>query len=363
MSVSITTAIIAALAMFLAGYLAFWARDIVAHKDEIAADSSVSIVKSGFIGGLVNFFDPLGIGAFAPQTALLKFFKQCPDRLIPGTMNVANCACVLVQALIFTNAVEVDPVTLVAMFVAAMLGAVLGAGFMSKADVKVVRLVMGVALAITGCIMAAKVAGIMPAGGDATALTGVKLGIGVAVNFALGALMTAGVGLYNPCMVLVALLGMDIKVAFPIMMCSCAFLMVPASVKFIKEGAYCRRSALAQGVVAIPSTIIASLIIGSMDVNILMILVVCVTFYTSITMFRAFLKTKAAVDETLAPTPAADAAVAAESQAAARAAAAVAKPAIAAAKPVALAVAKPVPAGSPATSATTAAGAPSAMAR
>ena len=36
--------------------------------------------------------------------------------------------------------------------------------------------------------------------------------------------MTLGIGLYAPAMILVSLLGMDPKAAFPIMMGSCAFL-------------------------------------------------------------------------------------------------------------------------------------------
>src|SRR6266404_243323 len=40
------------------------------------------------LGAVVNFFDTLGIGSFAPTTAWLKFRKLVPDRLIPPTMVV-----------------------------------------------------------------------------------------------------------------------------------------------------------------------------------------------------------------------------------------------------------------------------------
>ena len=60
--------------------------------------------------------------------------------------------------------------------------------------------------------------------------------------FVLGVLMTAGIGLYAPCMALVYFLGMSPAVAFPIMMGSCAFLMPVASSKFILEGAYNRKA-------------------------------------------------------------------------------------------------------------------------
>ena len=57
----------------------------------------------------------------------------------------------------------------------------------------------------------------------------------MAGNFVLGALMTLGIGLYAPCMILVALLGMNDATAFPIMMGSCAFLMPAASVRFVRR--------------------------------------------------------------------------------------------------------------------------------
>ena len=291
---NITNIIIGLLVVFLVGYALFFAYDLYKHRDEFEKDTSW--VKTGAIGALVNFFDPLGIGAFAPQTALLKFTKQTRDKLIPGTMNVANCIPVLIQALIFTTAVKVEPLTLVTMLVAAMLGAVLGAGIVSRMSEKKIRLVMGFALACTALLMLASLLELMPIGGDAIGLSGAKLVFAVVVNFILGALMTAGVGLYNPCMVLVYMLGMSPDVAFPIMMGSCAFLMPPASVKFIKEGAYNRKSALSMCIFGSIATLIACLVIKSLPLNVLKWLVVCVTVYTSIVMLRAGLS-KAKAEE------------------------------------------------------------------
>ena len=82
------------------------------------------------------------------------------------------------------------------------------------------------------------------AAGTATGLTGVKLVLGIVINFFLGALMTIGVGLYAPCMAMIGALGMNIKSAFPIMMGSCAFLMPSCGIKFIKEGKYDRKASV-----------------------------------------------------------------------------------------------------------------------
>ena len=106
--------------------------------------------------------------------------------------------------------------------------------------------------------MVARVTGFMPGGGDALGLTGPRLAIGIAGNFVLGALMTLGIGLYAPCMILVALLGMNDKAAFPIMMGSCAFLMPAASVRFVRSGRYDLRAALGLTFAGTPAALIAA---------------------------------------------------------------------------------------------------------
>ena len=102
---------------------------------------------------------------------------------------------------------------------------------------------MGTALLGAAVVVLAQLLNIVPAG-EAIALTGTKLAIGVSVNFMLGALMTLGVGLYAPCMVLISVLGMNPTAAFPIMMGSCAFLMPIASMQFIRRDAYNVRAAV-----------------------------------------------------------------------------------------------------------------------
>jgi uncharacterized membrane protein YfcA len=259
-------------------------RDFWKHKNNL---EPVSWVKTGIIGFVVNFFDVLGIGAFAPQTALLKFTKQTEDRVLPGTLNVANTLPVLIQAIIFITVIEVEPITLILMLLAAAAGAVWGAGIVSKLSEKNIRLTMGIALFITACFMFAGKMNWIQGGGTAIGLYNVKLGIAVFVNFILGALMTAGIGLYAPCMALVFALGLSPIVAFPIMMGSCAFLMPPASVKFIREGAYNRKAAMAMALPGMIAVLIAALIVKSLPLDILRWVVMVVILYTSAVMLRA----------------------------------------------------------------------------
>ncbi len=260
------------------------ARDFLAHRDSLE-DSSW--LKTSIIGFVTNFFDVLGIGAFAPQTALLKFTKQTTDKHIPGTMNVANTLPVLFQALIFITIIEVEPTTLVLMFISAALGAVLGAGVVAKMSEKKIRIVMGFALLVTAFFMVATSLEWIEGGGEAIGLRNGKLAIAVIVNFGLGALMTAGIGLYAPCMALVFALGMSPQVAFPIMMGSCAFLMPPASVRFIREKAYNRKAAVAMAIPGIVAVGIAAFIVKSLPLDVLRWVVVVVILYTAGVMLHA----------------------------------------------------------------------------
>jgi len=272
--------------------LAIWfcivlGKDFLAHRNNLE-DSSW--LKTSIIGFVVNFFDVLGIGAFAPQTALLKFTKQTEDKFIPGTMNVANTLPVLLQALIFITIIEVDPLTLILMLVSAAVGAIIGAGIVSRLSERKIRLTMGFALLVTAAFMLARTMDWIQGGGEAIGLTDYKLGIAIVVNFFLGAIMTAGVGLYAPCMALVFALGMSPKVAFPIMMGSCAFLMPPASIKFIRSGAYNRKAAVAMAIPGVVAVLIAAFIVKSLPLDILRWVVLAVILYTSATMLYAGFK-------------------------------------------------------------------------
>ena len=272
------------LAVLTAGYSLVLINDVVKHKGQL---ENSSWLKTGLIGFVVNFFDVLGIGAFAPQTALLKFSKQTEDRVLPGTLNVANTIPVLVQALIFITVVEVEPTTLILMLVSAAAGAILGAGVVSKLPEKRIRLIMGFALLVTAGFMFARNMEWIQGGGTAIGLHSTKLLIAVLVNFILGALMTVGIGLYAPCMALVFALGMSPQVAFPIMMGSCAFLMPPASIRFIREGAYNRKAAIGMAIPGIVAVLIAAFIVKSLPLDTLRWVVIVVILYTSVVMLRA----------------------------------------------------------------------------
>lgn len=286
MIVKLLLGVLGALTLY---FLFFFVKDVAANK-EVMAQEQASWVKSGFIGAFVNFFDTLGIGSFAPLTALLDFFKQLDhDRLLPGTLNVSCTIPVMTEAFIFIKLVKVDPVTLFAMVAAATVGSFVGSRTVSKLPEKKVQFYMGLALLVTAALMLLRQFGALDAlgtGNEAVALTGIKLIIAVVINFFLGALMTIGVGLYAPCMALVYMLGLNPLVAMPIMMASCAGLMPVASAEFIKAGVYARKSSIAITIGGIVGVFIAAKFVTGLPMNVLTIIITIVVIYTAITYIK-----------------------------------------------------------------------------
>jgi uncharacterized membrane protein YfcA len=239
------------------------------------------------IGFGANFLDTLGIGSFATTTSAFRFTKTVDDRLIPGTLNVGHALPTVAEALIYIAIIEVDLTTLVLLIAASMLGAWLGAGIVSSWSRRGVQFGMGLALMAAAGLTLGQALNILPGGGVALELGGARLAIGLIGNFMLGALMTLGIGLYGPAIIMVSLLGMSPKAAFPIMMGSCAFLMPVASGQFIRKCCYDLRASIGLTLGGIPGVLIAAYIVGSMSLTYVRWLVIVVVVYTAIMLLRA----------------------------------------------------------------------------
>jgi uncharacterized membrane protein YfcA len=156
---------------------------------------------------------------------------------------------------------------------------------------------MGFALLAAAIFFTMRNLGLFPAGSDAIGVSGVLLLVAVAGNFFLGALMSLGIGLYAPCMILVSLLGMSERTAFPIMMGSCAFLMPVGSMRFMRERAYSLRDALGLALGGIPGVLIAAYIVKSLNLVTVRWLVIVVVVYTAVSMLISAASEASAGDE------------------------------------------------------------------
>lgn len=272
-----------ALIAFAAFYLYTWLTAIRRQDKEPATPTPL---HAG-IGFVTNFFDTLGIGSFATTTAFFKLWQLVKDEVIPGTLNVGHTLPTLVQAFIYIAIVDVDMTTLIALIIAAILGTWLGAGVVASWSRRNVQIGMGIALLVAAGLTLMQVLSVTAPPGTAKGLTGAMLALGFAGNFLLGALMSLGIGLYGPCLIMISLLGMDPTTAFPIMMGSCAFLMPVGSAKFISKGSYNLRAAVGLAIGGIPAVLIAAYIVKSLPLYYVRWLVIAVVVYTAVMMLRS----------------------------------------------------------------------------
>ncbi len=294
------TLLLAALGVFGAGYAIVLALGIRRRRAE-SPSMPMAPTRGGLAMSLVtNFFDTLGIGSFAPTTSILRAWKMVPDELIPGTLNVGYTFPAILQTFLFTQAVPVDATTLIVLIAAAVVGAWLGAGVVVSLPRRSVQLGMGLALLGAAALLLAGLLKLTPVGGEAVGLTGGKLVIAAAANFGLGALMTLGIGLYGPCLIMVSLMGMNPTTAFPIMMGSCAFLMPVASARFIRKNAFDVRTTLAMLIGSVPAVLIAFFIVKSLPLTVVRWLVLVVVLYTAFGLLKTALQERSTAQPSVA---------------------------------------------------------------
>jgi uncharacterized membrane protein YfcA len=241
------------------------------------------------LGAVTNFFDTLGIGSFATTTAWIKFRGLAPDSFIPAILNVGHSLPTFAQSAIFLVilGVHVDPVLLASCIVAATLGALIGAPLVVRAPVRLLQTIVGIALLVAACLYAMSNLDLMPVGGTATALPMSGLLIAVAVHFLLGALMAFGIGLYAPSLILLSLLGLDPRLAFPIMASACAFLMPSTGFSFMKSKRIDMRLAIGMSIGGIPAVLLAAYVVKEMPIVWLRWGVVAVVLYAATLLLRS----------------------------------------------------------------------------
>ncbi len=342
-----------ALGILTLGYVAVWVYEARKHPD--TPDPGAPDPERIAVGFFANFFDALGIGSFATTTTYYRLRKLVRDELLPGTLNVGHCLPTVTQAFIGIAIIAVDPVTMILMIAAAVAGAWFGAGIVSKLPRRAIQVGMGIALLVAAVFMFAKVTGMMPSGevtvgpagavlrasasasaaqvaslkpgeplelvdaghdwsevrvpatkaegyvetasaeGIVLGVRGLKLGLGLAGSFFLGAIMPLGIGYYAPCMVLIAMLGMNPRAAFPIMMGACAFLMPVAGAQFVRKKKYSLRASVGLAIGGVFGSALALLVVKSLDLYYVMWLVTFVIIYTGISLLRSAATEKKAV--------------------------------------------------------------------
>ena len=283
-------------------YFTFWfttlMRQRAARKDTAPLTPSALQIAIGFV---TNFFDTLGIGSYATSTAMYRAWNVVRDEKIPGTLNVGHTLPTIIQAVIFITIVEVEFITLISIIGAAVVGAWLGAGVVAGLPRRRIQIGMGIALLAAAMLMLRSIPEMAPylgrlapptEPGVALGVSGAVLGVAIVISAILGALMMLGIGYYAPCLILISMIGMNPKAAFPIMMGACAFLMPTGSLQFIRKEKYDVRAAIGLLIGGPVAVLIAAPLVESLPIGYVRWGVVVVVIYTAIGMLRTAAKEK-----------------------------------------------------------------------
>lgn len=261
---------------------------VVLFRAALAQGSVTPRLEAVAVGAAVNFFDTLGIGSFAPTLTWLKLRAKLPARLIPCTMMVACTLPTMLQAAIFLTllGVHVDAILLIAYAVALTAGGLVGQRLVVRVRIWIVQAVVAGALLIAAALYAASNLHLMPAGGLATALPLPLTLVAVAASFVMGVLLNFGVGHYAPSLLMLSLMGMDPKLAFPIMASGGALTAAVVSSRHLVAKVADLRIAIGFLLGGIPGVLIAAFVVKDMPVEWLRWLVIVVVIYAAIVMLR-----------------------------------------------------------------------------
>ena len=245
------------------------------------------------IGLVTDFFDALGIGSFPTSTSLFRLGRLVREEDIPGTLNVGHAPAAVVEALVFITAVAVDPLLLGMMTAGTMAGAWLGAGYVLRLPRLALQWVLGVGTLVAALLFVAVNLHLLPGGGDAFFLTGWRFCVATVGSVLLGSLMAAGVGLFGPCMIMLALLGMHPLAAFPVMMAAGCVQQLVSGTRYARAGRYAFGMTLGLGLGGVIGALVASLMVRSLPVGILRWLVAVVALYVAVDFLFAAVRTGA----------------------------------------------------------------------
>lgn len=258
----------------------------------IKADQLRLRLEPLLVSPVINFFDTLGIGSFAPTMAWMRFRRLVPDHRIPMTMLTGYTPSTFVQSLILLIllGVGVDPVLLIGSVVAISIGAVVGVPLAVGSSVRTVQLVVAAALLLAATFYSLSNLGLMPVGGHASSLPLPQMLIAIGASFVFGVLLNFGVGNYAPTLALLSLMGMDPRLVFPIMATGSTLAGAAAATRLVRLADLDLRIVLSLALGSIPGVLIAAFIIKELDLVMLRWLVVVVVTYAAISLLYTALK-------------------------------------------------------------------------
>ena len=173
-----------------------------------------------------------------------------------------------------------------------VIGGIVGVPVAARAPIRLAQGLVGVALLMAAFFYCLSNLGLMPTGGSATSLPTHWVIVTVAVHFLLGVLVSFGVGHYAPTRAMLSLMGMDPRLAFPVMASAASFAGVAATGRSFRLVKLDYRIVLGLTLGAIPAVLVAALVVKEMPTTMLRWLVVVVVSYAGVTLSRPSIRSR-----------------------------------------------------------------------
>ncbi|HEL1541394.1 MULTISPECIES: sulfite exporter TauE/SafE family protein [Streptococcus] len=260
-------------------------KDLILHKNEVMSEEA-STVALPFSSAIIFFLSTVGISDFAISTSLYPKLNWTSVKKLPGTLNTQCTIPVAVMALAYITKIEVSITTLIVCIVSQMVGSYFGAKFAVKLPAEKLKVSIGIGMIVAALIIFGGKFGLLPGGGNATELTGIKLVVAAVALAIFGALNNIGIGSYALTMITVYLLGLNPAVAFPIMMGAATFSVPVGSVQFVKSGEYSRKITLFTSTFGVLGVLCAVFVITSLNTAILQWFVAFILLYSAYGMLK-----------------------------------------------------------------------------
>ncbi|WP_032121201.1 sulfite exporter TauE/SafE family protein [Clostridium amazonitimonense] len=278
------------LIVIINGVFAFkFVKDILNNKKEMKQEPGSNIFLS-ISSAIIFFLSTFGISDFAISTILYRKKNLVSDKKLPGTLNTQCVIPVAVMALAYISVIKVDPITLIVCIVAQIIGAYIGPRFVVKLEPKVIRKFISIGLLVATAFILAGKFNLVPSGGTATGLSGIKLAVAAICLFVYGALNNIGIGSYSLTMATIYALGMNPAVAFPIMMGACTFSVPIGSMEFIKYGEYGRKITAFTSTFGVMGVLVAVYLVKSLNVSMLQWVIAAILLYSGLSMLMNEIK-------------------------------------------------------------------------
>ncbi len=275
--------ILALIVLVNGAFTLVFTKDLIRNKSTVMQETGnpIALSISSFI---IFFLSTFGISDFAISSSLYPKLKWVSTKKLPGTLNTQCVIPVAAMALIYISSINVGLATLVVAIVAQVIGAYVSPRFIVKLPARTIKIFVSIGLFVAAGLILMGKFGIMPSGGEATALVGFKLVLLGILSLIYGALNNIGIGSYALTMATVYSLGLNPGVAFPIMMGACTFSVPVGSMQFVKLDSYSRKITLFTSTLGVLGVLVAAFIVKSLDVANLQWVVVAVILYSAVTM-------------------------------------------------------------------------------